>query len=388
MDYQKLIDKFETPLFVYDVDALRKRVLSLKEYFKGIDLIYAIKANTYIVKEIEDIIDGYEICSRGEFEICDHLNIPESKMVISGVNKDDDFLTHIFSKYKNIKKMTIESLFHYELLKKYAEKENVTINALIRLTSGNQFGVSESDFLEIINNPHPLIRIEGLQYFSGTQKTSLKKLHKEIEYINSFIDKVIGETGFIIKEVEFGPGLPVMYFEGQEFDEDSFLKELVDGIKTLKAEKISCELGRSIAASCGSYLTRVVDIKENQNGNFVIVDGGINHLVYYGQMMAMKKPPFEYFPKRDTNLINYNIYGSLCTINDIIFKNAMLTELKKGDTFVFKKTGAYSSTEGINLFLSRDLPKILLYKNNEFILVRENLKTSKINFPNYNLGGK
>ena len=41
-------------------------------------------------------------------------------------------------------------------------------------------------------------------------------------------------------------------------------------------------------------------------------------------------------------------------------------------------------TEGISLFLSRDLPKVVLYnRNKEYKVVRDVVKTSSINCPKY-----
>ena len=40
-------------------------------------------------------------------------------------------------------------------------------------------------------------------------------------------------------------------------------------------------------------------------------------------------------------------------------------------------------TEGIALLLSRDLPKIIIYKNKKDILVRDDFKVSSINCPRY-----
>ena len=51
-----------------------------------------------------------------------------------------------------------------------------------------------------------------------------------------------------------------------------------------------------------------------------------------------------------------------------------------GDAFVFENTGAYCMTEGISLFLSRDLPAVLKIKeNNEIEVARENMPTYKLN---------
>ena len=57
-----------------------------------------------------------------------------------------------------------------------------------------------------------------------------------------------------------------------------------------------------------------------------------------------------------------------------------LTDPKPGDVLVFKKTGAYSCMEGMLLFLSHSLPKIMLYNNTDgFRQVRKAYKTYKWN---------
>ena len=376
----EIIKNFETPIFVFNIDKLIERINYLKSKL-DVKFVYAVKANTFIPKEIENDVERFEICSNGEFEICNKLNINHQKMVISGVHKDEESINNMISNY-DIGKYTIESIEQFKLLEKLCKKYNKKIHVLIRLTSNNQFGVSEEEVKYIIQNKENII-IDGIEYFSGTQKTSLKKINREIDYLNEFVDNLEKELNITIDEVEYGLGLPVYYFKDDQFNEDEFLEEVNNSLKKINRKKIYIELGRSIAASCGSYYTKVVDMKTNKNGNHVILDGGINHLVYYGQTMAMRIPYYDIIPKRDGEIKNYTLYGSLCTINDIIVKNISTNELQIGDTFIFKNTGAYSSTEGIALFLSRDLPNVVLYKNNKYIKVRNNLKTSDINYPNY-----
>ena len=98
--------------------------------------------------------------------------------------------------------------------------------------------------------------------------------------------------------------------------------------------------------------------------------------------MAMKTPFCEVYPKRiGSNKENWNLCGSLCTVNDIIVKQIPIHNLKMGDVFVFKNTGAYCVTEGISLFLSRNLPSVVLLKENDEIeLLRSSIPTYKLNF--------
>ncbi len=385
MDYEKLIQEHGTPTYLYDIETLINRVNYLKSKFDDeIHMVYAVKANTFIAKELEQDVERYEICSPGEFRICNNLSIDRKKMVISGVYKDYETIENMISSYDDIGKYTIESVSQYELLKELTRKYERHIHILIRLTSGNQFGVNEEEFLTILKDKNEFIMVDGIEYFSGTQKHSIKKINREVDYLVEFISKLESSLGISLKEVEFGPGLPVFYFQDDEFDEEEFLTEVNLALRKMKGKVISLEIGRSIAASCGTYLTKVVDMKSNKNGNFTLVDGGIHQLVYYGQTMAMRIPFFDVMPKRDGELNTYNLYGSLCTINDILVKNITVPKLEIGDVFLFKNVGAYSSTEGISLFLSRDLPKVLICSRDKKIsVVRDRIKTSELNFPNY-----
>lgn len=380
MDYSYIVKNFKTPLYIFNIDELIKRTRYLKEVFQC-GIVYAVKANTFIPKKIEDEVERFEICSSGEFEICNKLGINHKKMVISGVYKDYESIDNMISNY-DIGKYTIESLEQFKLLEELSNKYNKEIHVLIRLTSNNQFGVNEEEFKYIIKNKNQII-IDGIEYFSGTQKTSLKKINREIDYLCEFINGIEEEFNIKLDEIEYGPGLSINYFQNEEFNEENYFKEINEAIGKLRYKKLYLETGRSLTASCGFYLTRVVDMKNNKNGNHIILDGGINHLVYYGQTMAMRLPYFDIFPKKNVKKEIYTLYGSLCTVNDVIIKGVEIQKLEIGDLLIFKNVGAYSSTEGISLFLSRELPGVVLYKDSKFKQVRLNLKTSEINCPSY-----
>lgn len=386
VEYQKIIKKYGTPSYVYDIDVLLERVNYLqKKFTQKYGLVYAVKANTFIAKSLEHSVERYEICSPGEYDICDKLNISHQKMVISGVYKDLETIDRIMQRKDEILKYTVESINQYKLLDKLSKKYNKKIRLLIRLTSGNQFGVSENDLEEILkHHKNKLMTIDGIEYFSGTQKHSLNRINKEIDSLIELIDRLEAKYQIELNEIEYGPGLPVFYFQDDEFNEDEFLDGVKLALDKIQNKKVTLEIGRSMVASCGSYLTKVVDKKTNKYGNYVILDGGINHLVYYGQTMAMKIPYYKLFPQKDNNGKQevYNLCGSLCTINDFLVKNITTRVLEEGDVFAFQNVGAYSSTEGISLFLSRDLPKVILSQNKKTILVREKYETSILNFPN------
>lgn len=379
--------KSDSAFYVFDIDVLLSRVAYLKENLpQNIDLCYAVKANTFIIKELIGYVPRFEVCSPGEAEICTKLGVNDEETVISGVYKTPCVIEKMVKNHSE-RIFTAESLVQFELLKELSEKYGKTLKILLRLTNDSQFGMNKSDIKNIIakRNEYRYLDIHGIQFFSGTQKTSLKRLKREVEKLDSLITELRDEYGFESKELEYGPGFPVAYFEDEDFDEEELLKGFSSLISGMENQlPITLELGRSIAASCGSYFTHIVDIKRNKGQNYILIDGGMHHLVYFGQHMAMKQPIFSVFnkenlPKED----EWNVCGSLCSMNDIVVKQAKLPHVVLGDMLCFKKTGAYCMTEGISLFLSREIPAVYLKKNKEYVLVRKSFETALLNTPNY-----
>lgn len=52
-------------------------------------------------------------------------------------------------------------------------------------------------------------------------------------------------------------------------------------------------------------------------------------------------------------------------MNDIIAKQISLPDIEIGDVICFENTGAYCMTEGISLFLSRDIPSVYIKRRTE-----------------------
>lgn len=263
---------------------------------------------------------------------------------------------------------------------------------LIRVTSGNQFGIDETEIRKIISEREKYagIEIEGIQFYSGTQKRNLSQMQEELEHLDAFIRDLEDINGMKIRTLEYGPGFFVPYFvkDKSERTED-LLGEFKKILEALQFHgKIVLEMGRFLAAACGYYITSIVDMKVNKEQPYVILDGGINHLNYYGQAMAMKRPYCSQLNSKGSEKIegkeeNWNLCGALCTVSDVIVKQFPLRNPEICDILVFERVGAYSVTEGIYLFLSRPLPKIYFWTQADGLrLVRDGIHTDILNSEN------
>ena len=351
-----------TPAYVFDLDEMKEFAEKVKRCLTGkAEICYAMKANPFLIKSMMEIVSSLEVCSPGEFRICERAGIPMEKIVLSGVYKNPDDIAYMLDRYGNSGTYTVESLQHLKVLNDTAVRHGIILSVLIRVTSGNQFGIDEAEIRKIISEREKYAGIE-------------------IEDIN----------GMKIRTLEYGPGFFVPYFvkDKSERTED-LLGEFKKILEALQFHgKIVLEMGRFLAAACGYYITSIVDMKVNKEQPYVILDGGINHLNYYGQAMAMKRPYCSQLNSKGSEKIegkeeNWNLCGALCTVSDVIVKQFPLRNPEICDILVFERVGAYSVTEGIYLFLSRPLPKIYFWTQADGLrLVRDGIHTDILNSEN------
>lgn len=400
----------QTPYYVFDTDEFAKRAAMIRAALdcKGgrrIPLCFSIKANPFLLHRLPEGLDHVEVCSPGELEISIALGVKPESIIYSGVMKEKCDIERAVSYGAGI--LTCESIRHAALISEVmleciqegaheAEFAETKAHVILRLTSGNQFGMSLEDIEYIISHPDEFkgIAVMGIHYYSGTQK-SLRKINKDLEKIKSALTGLKEKYGFEPQLVEYGPGLCVEYFEDdwQEKEKQS-LDEAAEGLREFAEEyPLGIEMGRFLAASCGKYYTQVKDLKSTGDANYAILDGGIHHLNYFGQRMAMQVPPIRVYggevseneEKPGVELTqmpdaDYTLCGSLCTVADVLVREVKLKKLELGDVLEFGHCGAYSVTEAPALFLSRQLPAIYAYsKEYGYECLREHIPAAEIN---------
>lgn len=405
----------QTPYYVFDTDEFAKRAAMIRAALdcKGgrrIPLCFSIKANPFLLHRLLAGLDHVEVCSPGELEICIALGVKPESIIYSGVMKEKCDIERAVSYGAGI--LTCESIRHAALISEVmleciqegaheAEFAETKAQVILRLTSGNQFGMSLEDIEYIISHPDEFkgITVIGIHYYSGTQK-SLRKINKDLEKIKSALTMLKEKYSFEPQLVEYGPGLCVEYFEDdwQEKEKQS-LDEAAEALREFAKEyPLGIEMGRFLAASCGKYYTQVKDLKSTGDANYAILDGGIHHLNYFGQRMAMQVPPIRVYggegseneEKPGVELTqmpdaDYTLCGSLCTVADVLVREVKLKKLELGDVLEFGHCGAYSVTEAPALFLSRQLPAIYAYsKECGYECLREHIPAAEINLAGKN----
>ena len=216
---QEASKQYKTPFYLFDIDELIQNVDRIKELTgEDINICYAMKANPFLVAALADQVNRIEACSAGEYDICRNQGIKPEKIILSGVLKKKEELERIFRKEMTLPVVTAESKEQFLMISELAQKYEKNIRILLRLTSGNQFGMELNmvEELTIDSLENPYLKIAGLHYFSGTQKTDVSLMTHELLYLNGIYKEFKNRYGIELEEMEYGPGVFVEYFQKQK----------------------------------------------------------------------------------------------------------------------------------------------------------------------------
>lgn len=386
--------RYGSPLYVFDVDVFHARYRYLKQQLGSeIRINYCMKTNPFLTQVSLEETDRIEVCSYGEFLICRELHIEPERLLISGVLKKREDMEVIMEYGKDAAIYTAESPAQVRLMNDIALKNGYRAPLYMRLNCG-QFGMDADTIVGILQSPEQIAGIEflGIHYFTGTQKHKLRKHEKEIQKLDGLFARIQEETDYVVRHLEYGTGFGVPYFKDQSetVTTPEQLQEFKKILENMQWKgQINLEMGRALAYNCGSYITQVRDVKCNEGKHYAITDGGIHQLHYDGQLRGMYEPGMRVlrneFPgvsKMVSNRYHYAIHGSLCTTNDVLVSDYETEELVEGDYIVFENVGAYSVYEGMSLFLSHELPGVVLYSEDRGLQqVRRSSETYLMNTP-------
>ena len=328
---QQLAAAYGTPTFVFDVDALQARVRAIQEVFgPDIKLCYSIKANPFLLPAMSAVTARLEVCSPGELSVCESLQAADARVIYSGVNKTPADIARAVA--DGAGSYTAESLLQVRYLQEAARAAGRRLPVLLRLNAGSQFGMSKQDLFSALKNraETPDLDFIGIHYFVGTQRKKLTSQQKELTMLQALYNEIEQTFGLRLPELEYGPGLPVPYFDGDDFTGPlAPARALAPALQEAAGwAYLTVEMGRFYTAECGFYLTTAMDCKDHDGQHYCIVDGGMNHLNYLGQIMGMKRPHLRHFAAQQGTQQDWTLCGSLCTTNDVLVRSISLTGLQ------------------------------------------------------------
>ncbi len=363
MDFKALAQKYDTPLYVYDFDAMQEQYEALKEAFKGRKslLAYAVKANSNlsVIAHFAALGAGADCVSIGEVRRALRAGIAPYKIIFSGVGKRDDEIKEALE--SNILYINVESDAELDRVEMIAKERGEAARISIRVNPNidpkthpyistglhdNKFGVDINSAKRMYlraNNAEYLDPV-GIHFHIGSQLTELEPI-REAAVIVADLVRSLQTVNIALKFFDIGGGLGIRYDNEQIIAPYEYAQAVLSTLTALDLTVI-CEPGRFLTANAGYFLTKVLYEKCNDQKRFVIVDGAMNDLLRPSLYGAYHK--IEVVGNQDTKSTPADIVGPVCESGDFLAKGYPLPSLEHNDLLVVHSAGAYGFGMGSN----------------------------------------
>lgn len=395
---EELAKKYQTPLYIYDLELIEKNIKEIKESFKSdrfkTKIVYASKA--YLSRAIVQIIEKFgldiDAVSAGEILTILSSNFPPKKIHMHGNNKS---LEEIEICVKNeIGSIILDNRFEIEKVVNICKKFNKKIDVLLRVNVGieahtheyiktskhsSKFGESifDKDILKIVKEITEKEELNFLGFHShiGSQIFDEVGFCEAVAILVKFTKEISQNLNIKIPEINIGGGFGVRYTEKDtDVDLKQIMKKIIKSIEenlekeSLSIERVTIEPGRSIIAQAGSTLYTVGGTKETYGGEkYVFVDGGMTDNI----RPALYQAEYECVVANNLNekeKEKITLAGKCCESGDILIKDINLEKCKENDLILVSCTGAYgySMSSNYNKALK---PAVIFVKNKKSYLV-------------------
>ena len=371
-DINELVDKFGTPLLVYDEKEIRKNINeyldTFKENYPYFKVLYAGKAflNRTLCKILQEEGTGLDVVSGGELFIALNAGFNPPDIYFHGNNKLEKEI--VLALENDTGKFVIDNFHEAELVNKLAADRNKKVEVLVRIIPGikahtheyiqtgqidSKFGVGFTDnqafkLIKRCLNYENLI-FKGLHAHIGSQIFTIESYQKLVEIIFKFLSEIKEKTGKIIEEIDLGGGLGISHNRNENPPSiEEFVKALCNKVKKEAEEYdfplpvLSIEPGRSIIGTAGITLYEIGSIKQVPGlTKYVAINGGMTDNI----RPALYKAEYEAFvasSKSESEKEVVTVAGKCCESGDILIEDVKLAEPRTGDILAVPGTGAYT----------------------------------------------
>ena len=362
IDFKALAEEYQTPLYVYDLDAMSAQFEALKNAFKGRKSImaYAVKANSNlsVVKHFASLGAGADCVSIGEVRRALMAGIPKYKILFSGVGKRDDEIKEALE--SDILYINVESEGELGRVDAIAAELGIQARISIRVNPNidpkthpyistglhaNKFGVdldvAKRMYIHAKNSPN--LDPVGIHFHIGSQLTELDPIREAAEIVADLV-RSLAALDIELKFFDIGGGLGIRYKDEVTIEPYDYAQAILGTLRGLDLTVVM-EPGRFLTANAGHFVTKVLYEKRNGEKRFVVVDGAMNDLIRPSLYNAYHRiEPVE----RSGEISPADIVGPVCESGDFLAKNYELPKMEHNDLLVVHSAGAYGFDMGTN----------------------------------------
>ena len=365
-----------TPLFVYDLDLVDRKIRRFRKAFPNIHLHYAMKANSYnqLLSYVANRVDGLDIASGGELSLALEAGADPAAISFAGPGKRDEELEAAIQAGVTL---NCESEGEAERALEIADRTGQILKVAVRVNpdfeikgSGMRMGGGAKPFgIDAERVPALVYRLleagadwVGFHIFAGSQALDANALIDAQRATLELAARLAQDIGVRPTLVNLGGGFGIPYFHGERpLDVEAVGAALAETLERrppiLADTAFAIELGRWLVGEAGVYLTRIVDRKVSHGKVFLVTDGGMHHQLAasgnFGQVVRRNYPVaiashFAADPEEEVGIV-----GCLCTPLDRLADDVMTPRAEPGDLVAVFLAGAYGLSASPQAFLAQ-----------------------------------
>jgi diaminopimelate decarboxylase len=366
----------DTPLFVYDLALVRARIARFHAAFPGVELHYAIKANSFrpLLQAVRAEVGGLDIASAGELRFALDAGADPRAISFAGPGKRDEDLEEAIAAGVVL---NTESEGEVERALAIGARTGATPRLAVRVNpdfeikgSGMRMGGGAKPFgVDAARAPALVKRIvaggaewAGFHIFAGSQALDADALIEAQRATLALAASLAEEADASPPLVHLGGGFGIPYFHGEQAPDvervgEALANELSNRPQNLDKTTFVIELGRWLVGECGVYLTRIVDRKTSHGRTFLVTDGGMHHQLAasgnFGQVVRRNYPVAIANRFGGDAEEGATIVGCLCTPLDRLADDVGLPRAEIGDLVAVFLAGAYGLSASPQAFLAQ-----------------------------------
>jgi diaminopimelate decarboxylase len=371
-----------TPLFVYDMALIRKRISDLRVAMpSSLRIHYAMKANPLpsLVAEAVKITDGIDVASVGEMHVA--LQAGAQHVSFAGPGKQDHELRDAI-----IAGVTLNLESEGEATRALAIGEQLGKTPMLAVRvnpdfdlkgSGMRMGGGAKPFGVDAERVPALVKFliergaewRGFHIFAGSQALDAEAIADTQAQTVALAASLAHEIGRVPPLVNIGGGMGVPYFPSDKPVDVAVVGEKLSETLAGRAEILidthfAMELGRYIVAEAGVYITRIIDRKISHGEVFLVTDGGLHHQLAasgnFGTVVRRNYPLAIASRFGAANQEVASVVGCLCTPLDKLGDQVELPRADVGDLVAVFMAGAYGASASPSAFLGHPAPSEMM----------------------------
>jgi diaminopimelate decarboxylase len=380
-----------TPFYAYDADRFRERIARFRAAFaEPPEVCYALKANDALALVAVAAGEGLgaDIVSGGELAKALRAGIPAGHVVFSGVGKTRAEISAALR--AGVRALNVESLGELDVVAEEAAALGVVAPVSVRLnpdveanthayvatgSAASKFGVGLEDARVAYERAaeHPALEPVGISFHVGSQLLDTSPVVAAAERAAE-LWRELDSAGIRLRDLDAGGGLGIAYDGNEDADVEPYAAALSTLARELGA-RLVLEPGRWLVGPVGTFVTRVLYVKNAPGRRIAVCDGGMNDLIRPALYGAQH--PISLLGPAEREQGTVDVVGPVCESGDFFALGAELPLPEPGDLLAIGKAGAYCRVMS-SAYNARPLCTEVLREGGAYRVIREPIATEAL----------